>query len=66
MHQLNEYYKVDILTLGRSLQPTLLFIPQLIRYATPEEFNQYAQLAKQLGFTNVASGPFSTVFLSSR
>ncbi len=55
MHDLRDH-QVNILTLGQYLQPTSFHTP-VHRYATPEEFNQYAQLAKQLGFTNVASGP---------
>jgi len=46
----------SILTLGQYLQPSSDHLA-VQRYITPEEFNEYAVLAKQLGFKQVASGP---------
>lgn len=48
---------VDFLTLGQYLQPdTERYLP-VARYLTPEEFTELGQYARQLGFTQVASGP---------
>jgi lipoyl synthase len=47
----------DTLTLGQYLAPTLKHIP-VTRYLPPEEFDFLAQLARSLGFKQVASGPF--------
>lgn len=47
---------VDMVTLGQYLQPTPHHTP-VARYVTPAEFDQHAHFAKQIGFTNVASGP---------
>ncbi len=49
-------HQVDMLTLGQYLQPSSHHLP-VERYVTPEEFDQLAEYAKQLGFSNVASGP---------
>ena len=49
-------HDVDMLTLGQYLQPSKFHMP-VSRYYTPQEFQQFAELAKQLGFKNVASGP---------
>ena len=49
-------HQVDMLTLGQYLQPSPHHLP-VERYVTPEEFEQLAEYAKQLGFSNVASGP---------
>ncbi len=49
-------HQVDMLTLGQYLQPSPHHLP-VERYVTPEEFDQLAKYAKQLGFSNVASGP---------
>jgi lipoic acid synthetase len=46
----------DMLTLGQYLQPTRHHLA-VERFVTPEEFNQLADIARQLGFSNVASGP---------
>ena len=48
--------KVDVLTLGQYMQPTVNHLP-VIRYVTPEEFNQYREIGLDLGFLEVASGP---------
>jgi lipoic acid synthetase len=47
----------DMLTLGQYLAPTLKHIP-VVRYLPPDEFDFLAVLARSLGFTQVASGPF--------
>ncbi|MGC4069825.1 MAG: lipoyl synthase [Polyangiaceae bacterium] len=47
---------VDIVTLGQYLRPTPKHVP-VERYVTPEQFDRYAALGKELGFAFVASGP---------
>jgi lipoic acid synthetase len=47
----------DNLTLGQYLAPTLKHLP-VKRYVRPEEFDALAELARSLGFEQVASGPF--------
>ncbi|MBA2654277.1 MAG: lipoyl synthase [Gammaproteobacteria bacterium] len=49
-------HNVDMLTLGQYLQPSRYHSP-VARYVTPTEFNELGAIAKQLGFSNVASGP---------
>jgi lipoic acid synthetase len=49
-------HQVDMVTLGQYLQPSAHHTP-VDRYATPEEFAQHAEFARQIGFVNVASGP---------
>jgi len=49
-------HDVDMLTLGQYLQPSKFHMP-VARYVTPPHFEQLANLAKALGFKNVASGP---------
>lgn len=49
-------HDVDRLTLGQYLQPTPYHMP-VDRYATPAEFKQWGDLAKEMGFEHVASGP---------
>ncbi len=46
----------DMLTLGQYLQPSLHHLP-VQRYVPPEEFDELGRIAKELGFSNVASGP---------
>jgi lipoyl synthase len=46
----------DLLTLGQYLQPSQAHLP-VERYLPPEEFTTLSQLANDLGFTGVASGP---------
>jgi lipoic acid synthetase len=46
-----------ILTLGQYLQPSKAHLP-VKRFVTPEEFEQWRQLAIEIGFSEVASGPF--------
>lgn len=47
----------DILTLGQYLQPSPEHLP-VERYVPPEEFDEIGNLARRLGFSLVASGPF--------
>jgi lipoyl synthase len=47
---------VSILTMGQYLQPSSRHLP-VMRYITPESFDWFAQVAKQMGFSYVASGP---------
>jgi len=47
----------DMLTLGQYLQPTPEHLP-VDRFVPPEEFDEIGELARQLGFGMVASGPF--------
>jgi lipoic acid synthetase len=49
--------RVDTLTLGQYLTPTLKHVP-VARYLPPAEFDELAGLARSLGFAHVASGPF--------
>jgi lipoic acid synthetase len=46
----------EMLTLGQYLQPSLDHLP-VERFVTPEQFDELGDIAKQLGFTSVASGP---------
>ncbi|MBM4001372.1 MAG: lipoyl synthase [Planctomycetes bacterium] len=45
------------LTLGQYLRPGEGYLP-VTRYVTPEEFEELGALARGIGFTKVASGPF--------
>jgi len=47
----------DILTLGQYLRPSEKNRP-VARYVTPEEFEDYKEIAERLGFKACASGPF--------
>jgi lipoic acid synthetase len=47
---------VDILTLGQYLQPTPKHLP-IQEFITPELFDKYGQLGKEMGFRYVESGP---------
>lgn len=46
----------DMLTLGQYLQPSRHHLP-VQRFVTPEQFELFATIAKDIGFHNVASGP---------
>ena len=48
----------DILTIGQYLQPSPKHYP-LARYATPEDFARYKELALSKGFRHVASAPLA-------
>ena len=50
-------HDVDFLTLGQYLQPTPDSLP-VERYVHPDEFAELGDLARRLGFAQVASGPF--------
>jgi lipoic acid synthetase len=47
----------DLLTLGQYLQPSPRHLP-VARYIPPAEFDELGQMARSLGFIDVASGPF--------
>ena len=49
-------HKVDMLTLGQYLQPSRHHLA-VEEYITPDQFIQYKEIAEELGFTQVASGP---------
>jgi lipoic acid synthetase len=49
-------HDVDMVTLGQYLQPSRFHIP-IARYVTPDEFKQFGEFAKAIGFKQVASGP---------
>jgi lipoic acid synthetase len=47
----------NLLTVGQYLQPSPRHLP-VARYLAPEEFDHLGRLARGLGFSDVASGPF--------
>ena len=49
-------HEVDMITLGQYLAPSRHHFP-VARYVTPQEFKELGELAKQMGFMRVASGP---------
>lgn len=49
-------HQVDMLTLGQYLQPTRHHLP-VKRFVEPDEFKKLDDIARELGFTQVASGP---------
>lgn len=49
---------VDFMTIGQYLQPSPKHHP-LIRYATPEEFEEYARMARGKGFLMVSASPLT-------
>ena len=55
---LNDLRAVDCqrITLGQYLRPSLEHIP-VARYWTPQEFDELAEVARELGFAQVRSGP---------
>ena len=48
--------RVDVLTLGQYLRPTINHLP-IERWYSPKEFNTYKEIALDMGFLEVASGP---------
>ncbi|MEM3851894.1 MAG: lipoyl synthase [Methanomassiliicoccales archaeon] len=48
---------VDVVTLGQYLRPGRKYLP-VASYIPPETFEEYGNLARELGFRMVASGPF--------
>jgi lipoic acid synthetase len=55
MHDLRAH-RVDMLTLGQYLQPSIHHLP-VERFVSPQEFDRLAQIGAAMGFTHVASGP---------
>ncbi len=55
MREMREH-DIDMLTIGQYLQPSREHLP-VSRYVEPAEFDEYAALAKELGFTRAACGP---------
>lgn len=47
---------VDVITLGQYLQPTRNHLP-VKRFISPEEFDEYGDFARSLGFRHVESSP---------
>jgi lipoic acid synthetase len=47
----------EFLTIGQYLQPGDKYLP-VVRYVSPEEFEDLGRFATSLGFKKVASGPF--------
>jgi lipoic acid synthetase len=48
--------KVDIVTLGQYLQPTLSHLP-VAEFIAPEQFEFYREIGLKMGFRHVESGP---------
>jgi lipoic acid synthetase len=46
----------DLLTLGQYLQPTLKHLP-VVQFVSPEQFAAFGNVAREMGFVHVASGP---------
>jgi len=46
----------DLLTIGQYLQPSLKHHP-VVRFVPPEEFTEYEDIGKDMGFAQVASAP---------
>ena len=55
MRDLREAH-VDVVTFGQYLQPSHKHL-RVERFVTPEEFTEYENIAKELGFAYCASGP---------
>lgn len=49
-------HDVDLLTVGQYLQPSAHHHP-VMAYWTPQQFDEIGELAKEMGFKHVASGP---------
>jgi lipoic acid synthetase len=49
--------RCDFLTIGQYLQPRPDRLP-VIRYISPEEFEEFKKTGEKMGFRSVASGPF--------
>jgi lipoic acid synthetase len=56
MRDLVDNAGVDIFTIGQYLQPTQEHHP-VMRFYSPEEFQELARLGKEIGFRHVESGP---------
>ena len=48
--------KVDVVTIGQYLQPSKKHLP-VKEFITPEQFEKYEKIGKELGFIHVESGP---------
>lgn len=57
LRDLRERADCEMLTVGQYLAPTKEHLP-VERYYPPEEFEEIGRIARELGFTRVASGPF--------
>ncbi|MAY35431.1 MAG: lipoyl synthase [Spongiibacteraceae bacterium] len=55
MHDMREH-DIDMITLGQYLQPSRDHLP-VDRFVHPDEFDEFAEIARELGFKSVASGP---------
>ena len=55
MHDLRRH-QVDMLTIGQYLRPRPGNLP-VLRYVSPEQFDEFAQAARNMGFMNAACGP---------
>lgn len=55
MHDLRRH-RVDMLTIGQYLRPRPGNLP-VLRYVSPEQFDDFAQAARDMGFKNAACGP---------
>jgi lipoyl synthase len=49
-------HKVDFLTLGQYLQPSLKHV-KITKYYTPQEFSDLGKMGYEAGFRHVESGP---------
>jgi lipoic acid synthetase len=49
-------HNIDMITLGQYLQPSRHHLP-VARFVHPDEFDDLARIAEELGFLSVASGP---------
>ena len=49
-------HRVDILTLGQYLRPSLKHLP-ILRYVPVEEFADFKRLGREMGFAHVEAGP---------
>lgn len=49
-------HDVDMLTIGQYLQPSRDHL-RVERFVTPEEFDEFSRLAKEMGFKHAACGP---------
>ena len=49
-------HDVDVVTLGQYLRPSRKHL-DVARYLPPEEFDELGELAREMGFLYVASGP---------
>ncbi len=55
MHDLRRH-QVDMLTIGQYLRPRPGNLP-VLRYVSPEQFDEFAQAARDMGFMNATCGP---------